>query len=185
MSQSDHFSTDAQGTPTAPGRYRRIADIPSVEFVPGLGFRPVLGESMLANFVSFAPHTVAPIHTHVEEQIVIVLEGELEFELDGRSCTALNGGPIFTFSEATSLQIFCSDQEEIDHYWDGLTADGGDESQCGWLKDRFGFSWQVVPTMLNEIQSDDDAKQQAVAEAILSMKKLVIADLQAAYDEAG
>lgn len=83
MSQSEHFSTDAQGTPTAPGRYRRIADIPSVEFVAGLGFRPVLGESMLASFVSFAPHTVAPVHAHVEEQIVIVLEGELEFELDG------------------------------------------------------------------------------------------------------
>lgn len=83
MSQSDHFSTEAQGIPTAPGRFRKIADIPSVELVPGLGFRPVLGESMLANFVSFAPHTVAPVHTHVEEQLVIVLEGELEFELDG------------------------------------------------------------------------------------------------------
>lgn len=83
MSQSDHFSTDAEGTPTTPGRYHTIADIASVEFLTGLGFRPVLGQSMLANFVSFAPHTAAPVHTHVEEQIVIVLEGELEFDLDG------------------------------------------------------------------------------------------------------
>jgi predicted 3-demethylubiquinone-9 3-methyltransferase (glyoxalase superfamily) len=109
----------------------------------------------------------------------------VDFELDGQPITGLNGGPMFTFSEATSLQIFCNDQEEIDHYWESLTADGGEESQCGWLKDKFGFSWQVVPKMLGEIQSDDDAKQQAVAEAIFSMRKLVIADLQAAYDGAG
>jgi quercetin dioxygenase-like cupin family protein len=83
MSQTDHFSTEGEGTPTAPGRYRTIADIPSVELLPGLGFRPVLGESMLANFVTFAPHTEAPMHTHVEEQLVVVLEGELEFNLDG------------------------------------------------------------------------------------------------------
>ena len=63
----------------------------------------------------------------------------VDFELDGQPYTALNGGPEFTFSEATSMQIFCADQDEIDHYWDGLTADGGEESMCGWLKDKYGF----------------------------------------------
>ena len=91
MSQSSHFSTEPLGTPTAAGRFARVDDIPSVEFVEGLGFRPVLGESMLANFVSFAPHTEAPVHTHVEEQIVIVLEGEMEFDLDGEVRTMRPG----------------------------------------------------------------------------------------------
>lgn len=83
MSVRDHFSSEPQGTPTAPGRYARVADLDAVEFVAGLEFRPLVGENMLASFVSFAPYTEAPMHTHVEEQIVIVLEGELEFNLDG------------------------------------------------------------------------------------------------------
>jgi quercetin dioxygenase-like cupin family protein len=83
MSQSIHFVTEAGGEPTAGGRYYSKADMPSLEFLPGLEFRPVMGEQSLANIVSFAPHTEAPMHTHVEEQIVIVLEGELEFNLDG------------------------------------------------------------------------------------------------------
>lgn len=82
-SRSQHFSTDAGGTPTAAGRYVDVNAIESVEFVPGLGFRPVLGERTMVNFVSFAPNTEAPMHVHEEEQIVIVLEGEFEFELDG------------------------------------------------------------------------------------------------------
>ena len=82
-SSSQHFSTDAGGTPTAAGRYVDVNAIESVEFVPGLGFRPVLGERTMVNFVSFAPNTEAPMHVHEEEQIVIVLEGEFEFELDG------------------------------------------------------------------------------------------------------
>ena len=108
----------------------------------------------------------------------------VDFELDGQPYTALNGGPEFTFSEATSMQIFCADQNEIDHYWDGLTADGGEESMCGWLKDKYGFSWQVVPSTLNELESDDPAKQKAVADAIFRMKKLDIAELQRAFDSA-
>jgi len=108
----------------------------------------------------------------------------VDFELDGQPYTALNGGPEFTFSEATSMQIFCADQDEIDHYWDGLTADGGEESMCGWLKDKYGFSWQVVPSTLNELESDDPAKQKAVADAIFRMKKLDIAELQRAFDSA-
>ena len=82
-SSSQHFSTDAGGTPTAAGRYVDVNAIESVEFVPGLGFRPVLGERTMVNFVSFAPNTEAPMHVHEEEQIVIILEGEFEFELDG------------------------------------------------------------------------------------------------------
>ncbi len=83
MSQTPHFSTEGAGTPTAPGRYVDVSAIAPVEFVPGLEFRPVLGQGMLANFVTFAPHTEAPLHVHEEEQIVIVLEGEFEFEIDG------------------------------------------------------------------------------------------------------
>jgi predicted 3-demethylubiquinone-9 3-methyltransferase (glyoxalase superfamily) len=82
------------------------------------------------------------------------------------------------------LQIFCADQDEIDHYWDRLTADGGEESMCGWLKDKYGFSWQVVPSALYELDSDDPAKQKAVADAIFRMKKLDIAELQRAIDSA-
>ncbi len=106
------------------------------------------------------------------------------FELDGQPYTALNGGPEFTFSEATSLQVFCADQAEIDRYWDALTAHGGAEGRCGWLRDKFGFSWQVVPTMLGELQSDDPARGAAVGRALFGMNKLVIAELQRAFDEA-
>ncbi|EWT02061.1 3-demethylubiquinone-9 3-methyltransferase [Intrasporangium oryzae NRRL B-24470] len=108
----------------------------------------------------------------------------VDFELDGQPYTALNGGPEFTFSEATSVQIFCDDQAEIDRYWNALTADGGEESMCGWLKDKYGFSWQVVPSMLAELHSEDPAKEKAVADAIFSMKKLDIAELQRAFDTA-
>ncbi len=108
----------------------------------------------------------------------------VEFELDGQPFTALNGGPEFRFSEATSVQIFCRDQDEIDHYWDALIGGGGEESMCGWLKDRYGFSWQVVPEMLSSLASGDPAKEKAVGQAIFGMRKLVIADLQAAYDNA-
>jgi quercetin dioxygenase-like cupin family protein len=80
---SAHFSTEAGGTPTAPGRYVEVAEVEPVEFVPGLEFRPVLGENTLTNFVHFEPHTEAPVHVHEEEQIVIVLEGEFEFSIDG------------------------------------------------------------------------------------------------------
>jgi predicted 3-demethylubiquinone-9 3-methyltransferase (glyoxalase superfamily) len=108
----------------------------------------------------------------------------VEFELDGRPFTALNGGPEFAFSEATSVQIICDDQDEIDRYWSALTSDGGEESVCGWLKDRYGFSWQVVPSLLRRLAPGGPEKEKAVAEAIFSMRKLDIAELQRAYDEA-
>jgi predicted 3-demethylubiquinone-9 3-methyltransferase (glyoxalase superfamily) len=108
----------------------------------------------------------------------------VDFELDGRPFMALNGGPEFTFDEAISFVIDCADQDEVDYYWTKL-GEGGEEGPCGWLKDRFGLSWQVVPAALGELASDPDpAKSQAVIKAMLGMRKLVVAELQAAYDSA-
>jgi predicted 3-demethylubiquinone-9 3-methyltransferase (glyoxalase superfamily) len=107
----------------------------------------------------------------------------VEFELDGTPFTALNGGPEFTFDEAISFQISCKDQAEVDHYWDGLLSGGGQESQCGWLKDRFGVSWQVVPVQLMECLAGPDPEGvERATKAMLGMKKLDIAAIQAAYD---
>jgi predicted 3-demethylubiquinone-9 3-methyltransferase (glyoxalase superfamily) len=107
----------------------------------------------------------------------------VDFELDGQKITAINGGPMFTFSEAVSLAIECADQAEIDHYWDALTADGGQESQCGWLKDRYGFSWQVVPEgWERQFDDADPERTKRVMEAMFQMQKLDIAALQAAAD---
>lgn len=106
------------------------------------------------------------------------------FELDGQSFTALNGGPLFKFNEAISLQIDCATQQEVDYYWGKLSA-GGDPraQQCGWLKDRFGLSWQVVPNGLVELIEDSaSAKSQRAVAAMLQMKKLDIAALRRAYD---
>jgi predicted 3-demethylubiquinone-9 3-methyltransferase (glyoxalase superfamily) len=111
----------------------------------------------------------------------------VEFELDGVPFTALNGGPIFTFNEAVSLQINCETQEEVDHYWERLTA-GGDPNaqQCGWLKDRFGVSWQVVPTgMVEMMQTPDDPGSQRAMSAMLQMKKLDVNELRRAYEGVG
>jgi predicted 3-demethylubiquinone-9 3-methyltransferase (glyoxalase superfamily) len=95
----------------------------------------------------------------------------------------LNGGPQFTFSEATSFQTFWADQDEVDHYWDRL-SEGGQESQCGWLKDRFGVSWQVVPTALFELLGDPDpGRAQRAMQAMLGMAKIEIAELQRAADQ--
>jgi len=105
------------------------------------------------------------------------------FELDGQAFTALNGGPVFTFNEAISLQVNCQDQAQVNHYWDKLSA-GGDPAaqQCGWLKDRYGLSWQIVPSVLAQLLGDPDAgKSQRVMTALLQMKKLDIAELQRAY----
>jgi len=107
----------------------------------------------------------------------------VEFELDGQKFTALNGGPQFKFSEAISFQIRCQDQSEVDHLWMKLTADGGEEGPCGWLKDRFGLSWQVVPTVLFELLTDKDrGASQRVTKAFLQMKKFDIAALRRAFE---
>ncbi len=110
----------------------------------------------------------------------------VNFELDGQEYTGINGGPQFTFDEAISLLINCQDQAEVDYYWDSLTADGGEESQCGWLKDKFGLSWQVVPVGWETMfTSDDAAANQRAMDAMYGMKKLDLAALQAAFDGKG
>jgi len=107
------------------------------------------------------------------------------FELEGVTYTAFNGGPHFKFNESVSLMVHCDTQEEVDYYWNALTANGGQESQCGWLKDKFGMSWQITPNMLMKGISDPNrAKANAVFQAMMKMKKLNIAELQAAYDNA-
>ena len=106
----------------------------------------------------------------------------VEFELDGQKFTALNGGPHFKFTEAISLVVNCDDQKEVDHFWGKLSA-GGQEVQCGWLKDRFGLSWQVVPTALIEmLQDKDPEKSKRTMAAMLKMKKLDVAELNRAAD---
>lgn len=106
----------------------------------------------------------------------------VELTLDGMPVTALNAGPAFTLDEAFSMSLTCQDQAEVDHYWEALTADGGTPGQCGWLTDRFGLSWQVVPRQLDEIMSgpDPDGVARAVA-VMLGMTKLEIEPLEAAY----
>jgi predicted 3-demethylubiquinone-9 3-methyltransferase (glyoxalase superfamily) len=98
------------------------------------------------------------------------------FELNRQKFMGLNGGPMFKFNEAVSYVVECANQEEIDHYWTSLTADGGQESMCGWLKDKYGFSWQIIPAVLGELMSDPE-KGQRVMQALMKMKKLDIATL--------
>jgi predicted 3-demethylubiquinone-9 3-methyltransferase (glyoxalase superfamily) len=108
----------------------------------------------------------------------------VDFELDGQRHTGINGGPAFSFDEAISLLIECTDQAEVDYYWDKLT-DGGEESQCGWLKDRFGLSWQVVPGGMEELFADPDpTRAERAMRAMLGMKKLDLAAMMAAADQA-
>jgi len=99
----------------------------------------------------------------------------VEFELDGQTFTALNGGPLFKFSEAVSFQVMCDTQEEIDHFWTRL-SEGGRESQCGWLKDRFGLSWQIVPSVLPQLLKDAGDRSEKIMGAVMQMKKF---DLEA------
>jgi predicted 3-demethylubiquinone-9 3-methyltransferase (glyoxalase superfamily) len=102
----------------------------------------------------------------------------IDFMLDGQPLNAINGGPQFPFTEAISLSVRCADQAEVDHYWFGLTADGGQEVQCGWLKDQFGVPWQIVPKILDELIADPDpARSNRATQAMLGMKRLVIDEL--------
>ena len=104
------------------------------------------------------------------------------FELEGQQYVALNGGPEFKFNEAVSFFISVETQDEVDYFWTRLTADGGEESQCGWLKDKFGLSWQVVPTILGRRLSDPDRqKANRAMQAMLKMRKIVIADIETAF----
>lgn len=103
------------------------------------------------------------------------------FQIDGQEFYALNGGPHFTFAEGTSLFVSCDGQEEVDYFWEKLTADGGEESQCGWLKDKFGVSWQIIPTALGRLLGNPDPeKAQRAMNAMLQMHKIDIATLEQA-----
>ena len=119
------------------------------------------------------------IHHRPEGTVMTV-----EFELDGQKFTALNGGPVFKFNEAISFQVYCETQAEVDYFWEKL-SEGGDEKaqQCGWLKDKYGLSWQVVPSVLIEMINDADSqKAERVMAAMLKMKKIDIDQLKRAYD---
>lgn len=107
----------------------------------------------------------------------------VDFELVGQRFQALNGGPVFKFTEAVSMSVRCEDQAEVDHFWDRL-SEGGTPSRCGWLKDKFGLSWQVVPAVLGDLMGGTDAaRSQRVMAALMGMNKLDIATLQKAHDE--
>ena len=107
----------------------------------------------------------------------------VSFELDGQEFIGLNAGPQFKFNEAISMFVNCEDQAEVDYFWNALTADGGEESMCSWCRDKYGLSWQIVPKQLGELMGDPDpVKSKRVMDAMLKMKKIIIADLQKAYD---
>jgi len=106
----------------------------------------------------------------------------IEFEIEGQKFVALNGGPQFKFNESVSFVVNCETQDEVDYFWTKLTADGGQESACGWLKDKFGLSWQITPTVLIDMLHDKDAdRAESVMKAMLEMQKIDIAKLNAAY----
>jgi predicted 3-demethylubiquinone-9 3-methyltransferase (glyoxalase superfamily) len=105
----------------------------------------------------------------------------VEFQLFGQEFIALNGGPVFKFTEAISFVVHCKTQREVDHYWGKLSA-GGETSQCGWLKDKYGFSWQIAPNMEEWLAGPDDAGSRRALNAMLGMKKIIIADLEKAYN---
>jgi predicted 3-demethylubiquinone-9 3-methyltransferase (glyoxalase superfamily) len=107
----------------------------------------------------------------------------VNFQLEGQDFMALNAGPQFKFNESVSFFVDCKTQEEVDYFWEKLTADGGEESMCGWLKDKYGLSWQIIPKQLGELMGDPDpVKSQRVMQAMLQMRKIVVADLERAYN---
>jgi len=127
--------------------------------------------------ISRFPDAGQEVHRQATGTVMVVA-----FELDGMPFTTLNGGPQFTFSEAVSFQVMCETQAEIDHYWDTLTGGGGQEGPCGWLKDKFGLSWQVVPSAIPKMMTDPDrAKSARVMSAFMKMKKLDLASIERAY----
>jgi len=127
--------------------------------------------------ISRFPEAGQEVHHKPAGSVMVVA-----FELDGQPFTALNGGPQFTFDEAVSFQVMCETQVEIDYYWNALTA-GGQEGPCGWLKDKFGLSWQVVPTAIPRMMTDPDrAKSARVMNAFMQMKKLDLAAIERAFN---
>jgi predicted 3-demethylubiquinone-9 3-methyltransferase (glyoxalase superfamily) len=142
-------------------------------------------EEAVKFYVSVFPNSRITNITRVEQDGGPIPRGKLlnaTFELDGREFLAFDGGPSFSFTEGISLMVNCKTQEEVDRYWSTLTEEGGEEGPCGWLKDRFGISWQVVPEQLGQMLSDPaSGNSEAAMQAMLKMKKLDIAALQRAY----
>jgi predicted 3-demethylubiquinone-9 3-methyltransferase (glyoxalase superfamily) len=137
-------------------------------------------ESEIRTISRYGESTNLPVHFPPGTALMV------EFTLAGERFQALNGGPHFHHSEAISFSIRAKDAAEVDHYWNALTADGGTEGQCGWLKDRFGVSWQVVPEGLEELMCDPDpARRKSAVEAMMEMKKLDLASMRAAADGEG
>lgn len=137
----------------------------------------IFGNSRIVNIARYG-EAGREVHGKPPGSVMLVA-----FELDGQAFTALNGGPMFKFNEAISFQVSCANQGEVDYYWEKLSA-GGDETaqQCGWLKDKFGVSWQIVPSVLPELLNDpDSAKSQRAMQAMLKMKKLDIDELKRAH----
>ncbi len=151
-----------------------IKDIPMTSITPFLWFDNNVPEAV-AFYKSVFPNA----------KVETVNDFMATFELEGQKFNALNGGPRFKFNEAVSFFISVENQEELDYFWNKLTADGGEESQCGWLKDKFGLSWQVVPSALGKMMSGGNPKKsQNVMQALMQMTKLDIGKLQQAYEQA-
>jgi len=156
------------------------------EITPNLWF-DTQAEEAAAFYVSVFPNSRVTALTHYTDAGPRPAGSVLtvEFELDGRRFVGINGGPEFTFDEAVSFMIECEDQAEIDGYWAALTADGGQEGPCGWCKDRFGLSWQVVPKGMDALFADPDkARVNRAMEAMFAMRKIDMAALQRAADAA-
>jgi predicted 3-demethylubiquinone-9 3-methyltransferase (glyoxalase superfamily) len=142
-------------------------------------YTSIFKDSKITN-VSYYPEAATAVSGKPAGSVLTV-----DFELEGNRFTALNGGPEFKFNESISFVIECEDQREIDYFWERLTGDGGEESMCGWLKDRFGVSWQVVPKRLNDMMADkDQRKVEAVTAAFMPMRKLDLEQLERAYTSA-
>lgn len=130
--------------------------------------------SLFPNSRMIAPETPTPAGTRPPVMVV--------FELDGQRVMAINGGPTFKLGPAFSMFVDCADQAKVDRYWDALVADGGKESMCGWLEDRFGVSWQIVPKRLSELMGDTDPERaERVRQAMFGMRRLIVEDLEAAH----
>ncbi len=160
------------------------------KIIPHLWFDRNAEEAMKFYVSLFKDSKIIRIHRYPEgmdDPHMKGMEGKVihgVFELNGQRFMAIDGGPMFKFTEAVSMYVDCKDQEEVDYFWEKLTAGGGQESMCGWLKDKYGLSWQIIPSALGELMSGPDpAKSQRVMQAMLQMKKIDIKTLKKAYDQ--
>jgi predicted 3-demethylubiquinone-9 3-methyltransferase (glyoxalase superfamily) len=160
------------------------------KIIPHLWFDRNAEEAMKFYVSLFKDSKIISIHRYPEgmdDPHMKGMEGKVihgVFELNGQRFMAIDGGPMFKFTEAVSMYVDCKDQEEVDYFWEKLTAGGGQESMCGWLKDKYGLSWQIIPSALGELMSGPDpAKSQRVMQAMLQMKKIDIKTLKKAYDQ--